>query len=70
MNITKGQEVVLTFNWDGTVEKEAIGFEGKSCTELTAFIEKALGAKNEKKRFKPEYLRQNKQNIQQHHNRT
>ena len=61
MNIISSQkqpELVLTFNWDGTVEKEAIGFQGKGCTAMTDFIEKALGARNEKKRFKPEYLRQ------------
>jgi hypothetical protein len=52
------KEVIMTFNWDGTIEKEAKGFEGKSCTEVTDFIEKALSAKNQKKRFKPEYLRQ------------
>lgn len=52
-------EIILTFEWDGkTVSKEAIGFEGKSCTEKTDFIEQALGAKNQKKRFKPEYMRQ------------
>lgn len=55
-------ELVLTFNWDGTVEKEAIGFQGKNCTAMTDFIEKALKAKNENKRFKSEYLRQNKGN--------
>lgn len=54
----KEKEVVLTFNFDGTVEKEAIGFEGKGCKEVTDFIEKALKAKNEKFRAKPEYLRQ------------
>jgi hypothetical protein len=56
-------ELVLTFNWDGTVSKEAIGFQGKGCTAMTDFIEKALNAKDEKKRFKPEYLRQNKGNT-------
>ena len=55
-------EVILTFEWDGkTVNKEAIGFDGKTCTEQTDFIEKALGAGNQKRRFKPEYLRQTKQ---------
>ena len=49
-------KVILTFNWDGTVEKEAIGFQGKTCTEQTKFLEEALGATGEKKRFKPEYL--------------
>ena len=52
-------EVILTFEWDGkTVSKEAVGFKGKSCTEKTDFIEKALSAQNQKKRFKPEYLQQ------------
>ena len=54
-------EVILTFEWDGkTVSKEAVGFTGKTCTEKTDFIEKALGGHNQKKRFKPEYLRQDK----------
>lgn len=58
-------EVILTFEWDGkTVNKEAKGFEGKSCSEQTDFIEQALGAQNQKKRFKPEYLHQNKQKEQ------
>jgi hypothetical protein len=63
MNMKQDPEVVLTFNLDGTVEKEAIGFEGKNCTEVTDFIEKALNAKDQKIRYKPEYLRQNKGNV-------
>lgn len=56
-------EIIMTFDWDGkTVSKEAIGFEGKLCTEQTDFLEKALGAVNQKKRFKPEYLRQETKN--------
>jgi hypothetical protein len=51
-------ELIMTFNWDGTVEKEAKGFEGKACTEQTDFLDKALGAKEQKRRFKPEYLKQ------------
>jgi phage-related tail protein len=69
MNQQQQPELVLTFNWDGSVSKEAIGFQGKGCTAMTDFIEKALSAKDEKKRFKPEYLRQNKGNtntIQSH----
>lgn len=55
-------ELVLTFEWDGkTVHKEAIGFEGKNCSAETDFIEAALSAKNQKKRYKPEYYRQAKQ---------
>jgi|WetSurMetagenome_2_1015567.scaffolds.fasta_scaffold225446_3 hypothetical protein len=61
--------LILTFNKDGSVEKETTGFNGKSCTEVTQFIEKALGAVNENKRFKPEYTRSNAPNqnrIQSH----
>jgi len=54
-------EVIMTFEWDGkTVSKEAIGFTGKACSLQTDFIEKALSAQNQKKKFKPEYLHQNK----------
>ena len=59
----KERELILTFNEDGTVSKEAVGFEGKACKEVTDFIEKALGAKNQKIRYKPEYLRSNAKNI-------
>jgi len=51
-------ELTITFNWDGTVQKETSGFEGKSCTEKTAFIEEALKAKDEKRTFKSEYYQQ------------
>jgi hypothetical protein len=56
-------KLIITFNEDGTIEKEAVGFQGKSCTELTDFIEKALSAKNEKKTYKPEYYRQAPPNL-------
>jgi hypothetical protein len=46
----------LTFEWDGkTVNKETSGFDGKTCTESTDFIEKALGAHDKNITFKPEY---------------
>jgi hypothetical protein len=57
------KEVILTFNPDGTVEKEAKGFNGKSCKETTEFIEQALSATNQKFRPKPEYLRQEAPNT-------
>lgn len=54
-------ELILTFEWDGkTVHKETTGFTGKQCTELTSFVEASLKAKNEKKTFKPEYLKTEK----------
>ena len=58
MNISLNKpdpELILTFNLDGTVEKETVNFEGKSCTEMTAFLEEAVKAKDVKRQFKPEY---------------
>jgi hypothetical protein len=52
------KEIILTFNSDGTVTKETKGFTGKSCVKETEFIEKALGAKPGKRRFKSEYYEQ------------
>lgn len=52
------KELTLTFEWDGkTVNKETSGFEGKSCTAETAFIEEALNGRNKKLKKKSEYYR-------------
>ena len=49
-------ELILTFEWDGTtVHKETKGFKGKSCTEVTKFIDKALGGETSNRKLKPEY---------------
>lgn len=57
-------EMILTFDWDGkTVHKETKNFEGKSCTEDTAFIEKALGGHDMKRKFKDEYNKQKKKRL-------
>jgi xanthine dehydrogenase iron-sulfur cluster and FAD-binding subunit A len=63
MNLHKAQpEMILTFEWDGkTVNKETIGFTGKTCTEKTAFIEEALHGKNLKRSFKKEYVQADQQ---------
>lgn len=42
-------EIILTFNWDGTVEKETKGFTGKACVSATKFIEDALGEAGERR---------------------
>lgn len=52
-------ELILIFD-GGKVFKETVGFEGKSCKEVTEFIETALKAKNQKLTLKPEYLRNRK----------
>ncbi len=44
-------EMILTFEWDGTVKKETKGFVGSECIAKTKFIEEALGtAKNRRKK--------------------
>jgi hypothetical protein len=56
--------MTLTFEWDGeTVHKETSGFEGKACTEKTAFIEKALGGHATNRRFKDEYHKRKKKTF-------
>ena len=55
MTQQKQPELILTFNWDGTVVKETTGFSGKKCTEIMKFIEEALHGKNLKRTFKREY---------------
>ena len=46
----------LTFKKNGTVKKETFDFEGKSCVDLTAFIEEGLHAHGDSgKVFKDEY---------------
>jgi hypothetical protein len=47
--------VILTFNDDGTVAKEAVGFKGKTCVEQTKFIDEALGGEVRDRKFKVEY---------------
>jgi hypothetical protein len=60
------KEIVLTFEWDGkTVHKETNGFEGKACTEETAFVEEALRGRNQKRKFKAEYLHRAKEKLAQ-----
>jgi hypothetical protein len=47
-------EIILTFDFDGTVKKETKGFVGKSCVDQTKFIEEALGVVD-KRRYKSEF---------------
>lgn len=46
--------ITLTFNDDGTVEKEVQGFKGGTCKDATKFIEQAVGTVVEEK-LSPEY---------------
>ena len=47
---------------DGKVSIEVVGAQGPTCTELSAFLEQALG-KVEKRDFKPEYYSAQTQNY-------
>lgn len=46
-------ELIVTFDGDGNPSIEVINGDGKTCTDLTANIEKALGTVA-KREFKPE----------------
>lgn len=49
------KEINITFDKDGNVSIEAMGFKGTSCEKATQAIEKALAGKDFKKSLKPEY---------------
>jgi hypothetical protein len=53
-------EMILTFDFDGTVKKETKGFVGKTCVDKTKFIEEALGDANGRK-YKSEYYEDSKE---------
>jgi hypothetical protein len=64
MNLSIGQpkqdpEVILTFDGE-TIIKETVGFEGSDCIKETAFIMEGLGAQDNKRKLKPEYLKAGK----------
>jgi hypothetical protein len=60
------KEIVVTFDWDGKgVHKETFGFDGKACVEETAFVEEALKGRNQKRKFKAEYLKAKRLKIEQ-----
>jgi hypothetical protein len=60
------REIVVTFDWDGKgVHKETFGFVGKACTEETAFVEEALRGRNQKRKFKAEYLKAQRMKVAQ-----
>ena len=63
MNINIGPkpdpEVILTFDGEKVI-KETIGFEGADCIEKTAFIMEALGAQENKRTLKSDYLKAGK----------
>ncbi|MEM4250935.1 MAG: DUF2997 domain-containing protein [Candidatus Bathyarchaeia archaeon] len=54
MNTNEKPRMVLTFRWDGTVNKETCGFKGKACVDQTRFIEAALGTPIDERKFKHE----------------
>ena len=55
------REVKILIRQDGKVEIETFGFVGKSCAELSEFLEKLLAGENPEEteveqNFKPEYF--------------
>jgi hypothetical protein len=51
------EEFEITIGPNGEIQIEVKGAKGKSCVELTAFLEQALGEVKSKD-FKPEYHQQ------------
>ncbi|AGY57982.1 DUF2997 domain-containing protein [Gloeobacter kilaueensis] len=58
-------EIVIEIAPDGSVNLEALNFEGTACTETTAAYEQALG-KVEARQFKPEYRRTHRRTNNTH----
>lgn len=58
------KEIILTFNDDGTVDKEVKGFKGGTCKDATKFIEQAIGTVTEEK-LSPEYYLPNPAGLDQ-----
>jgi hypothetical protein len=51
------QRIVVIIDPDGiTIHKETFGFQGCSCVDRTAFVERILGGKDIKRTFKEEYF--------------
>lgn len=53
------QEIHVLIEPDGSVKIDAVGFTGADCEQATAFLEKALGHVQQKRR-KPEYFLRNR----------
>lgn len=51
-------QIIVVVTPDGELTMDAVGFKGADCERATAFLEKALG-RIEAKRKKPEYYRCN-----------
>ena len=51
------KKVEVTVSKDGSVSIEAFGFKGGTCEEATAFLDKILGSKSDRK-YKSSYYEQ------------
>lgn len=54
-------QIIITFLEDGTTETKVEGVKGKSCKDVTAFIEKGLGKKISDK-LTPEFYQKEENN--------
>lgn len=66
----RNEEILVVIDADGGISVEVTGVKGKTCTDLTAELEAALG-QVEKRQFKPEYFQETatRQKIGRSHNR-
>lgn len=58
------EEFEITISPTGEIQVEVKGAQGKSCLELTEFLEKALGEVKDRQ-LKPEYYTQEKKQKQE-----
>lgn len=55
--------ITIDFAVDGSAKVEAHNFTGSSCTEATAYLEKALGMGQGQRKRKAEFYKQNRRAV-------
>ena len=63
------KQIIVEVDTEGGTTVDAQGYQGESCQEATAFLEKALG-RSVTQRLKPDYWRQKLNNKAQNTVRT
>jgi hypothetical protein len=58
-------EMILIFNWDGTITKKTKGFVGSECVSKTKFMEDALGTTVGERKKTAEYYETEKSSESQ-----
>lgn len=59
------RSIEVIINHTGEITIDAVGFKGADCEKATAFLENALGTKQNRKKKPEYYAARNKRNKQQ-----